>query len=101
MKKLEQDDRVKLALHLGISQNMAKVLVSLFNETMLEYADFPTEFGTSAHHRTIFRLRAVVAPHGVEINTQYGTGYWMDNTSREVVLQLLRTANAVTAGGKE
>jgi DNA-binding response OmpR family regulator len=43
----------------------------------------------------IHRIRAKLAPVGVKIGTSWGNGYYLSDTSREIVKAALRAANDV------
>jgi len=99
MDKLKPSDRQKIALYLRISPKMAELLVRMFNQTVLTYEEIERDRLCKAHRRFIERLRAVVSPWGVVVNTMRGEGYWIDNTSREALLEVIRGAEKLTAGG--
>lgn len=91
---LNNTDRLKLAMHLGVSGRVAELLVRMFNAPILTYDEIADDNLAKAHRHDISRLRPVLTPQGIEIHNQHGSGYWIDNVGRANVLRLLNEANA-------
>lgn len=92
MQKLTDTDMQRLALHLGISARMSQIIGRLFNNDILSYEEIERDCICRSHRHAISRLRPVLAPEGVVIQTHHGSGYWIDATGRENLLRLLKLA---------
>jgi hypothetical protein len=97
MTPLTEEDRLRLAVYLGITHSAAEMLVRMFNSPILSYEEIVRDKLCTAHRRVICTLRRSTEAHGIEINTHHGTGYWIDNAGRNAILSLLRTNAAPEA----
>jgi hypothetical protein len=83
MRRMDKTDQVAIALRLNVSMPLAEMLVLIYNEAYVS-ADAFVEMGLcQAPRRMVAKLRQIVGPLGVEIRTHRGTGYWVDDDSRQ------------------
>jgi hypothetical protein len=99
MTPLEESDVPSLALSLGVSPRMARLLVEMYNRTILTYPEI-YEMGYSQAHRVLVgRMRRLLKGTGIDVETKHGTGYWIDSASRTVILNTLQQARSATPEG--
>lgn len=100
MEPINDSEAPALALALGTTERMAWFLIQLFNRVVLTYDEIEASGISKAPGIMVVRLRRIVGPQGIAVETQHGTGYWMDNTSREAILAALRRVRSATPEGK-
>lgn len=84
------DDLRVYAIALKLPRQFARMLHALCTQRAVAPAQLIEIFGSAGNAKAIMcKLRAKLAPHGVEIDSMRGVGYWIRTPSKQRLAGLL------------